>query len=49
MRVVLSARPSVHAAHRIQERPGFVHASHRDRIPLPHPDVLRLPSYELTL
>ncbi|MBM7091427.1 GNAT family N-acetyltransferase [Streptomyces sp. S12] len=49
VRVVLSTQPSMHAAHRIYGRLGFVRAPHRDWNPVPHLDDLKLLSYELTL
>ncbi|WP_432054172.1 GNAT family N-acetyltransferase [Streptomyces sp. bgisy022] len=49
VRVVLSTQRSMHAAHRIYERLGFVRAPHRDWNPLPHVDDIQLLSYELTL
>jgi ribosomal protein S18 acetylase RimI-like enzyme len=47
--VVLSTQNSMHAAHRIYERLGFVRTPDRDWNPVPHLDDLTLLTYELTL
>ncbi|MER6121532.1 GNAT family N-acetyltransferase [Streptomyces sp. NPDC001795] len=48
-RIVLSTQRSMHAAHRIYERLGFVRTPERDWNPLPHLDDITLLTYELTL
>ncbi|GAA0644696.1 GNAT family N-acetyltransferase [Streptomyces thermocarboxydovorans] len=48
-RMVLSTQASMHAAHRIYERLGFVRTPERDWNPVPHLDDLTLLTYELTL
>ena len=45
-RLVLSTEPQMRAAHRLYERLGFVHATHRDWAP--HPEV-QLVAYQLDL
>ncbi|MFH8799985.1 GNAT family N-acetyltransferase [Streptomyces sp. NPDC017936] len=47
--VVLSSRRSMHAAHRLYERLGFVRTPERDWNPVPHLDDLTLLTYRLTL
>ncbi|WP_329349464.1 GNAT family N-acetyltransferase [Streptomyces sp. NBC_01261] len=47
--VVLSTQSSMHAAHRIYERLGFVRTPDRDWNPVPHLDDLTLLTYKLTL
>ncbi|MET7570909.1 GNAT family N-acetyltransferase [Streptomyces sp. NPDC005492] len=47
--VVLSTQRSMHAAHRIYERLGFVRTPDRDWNPVPHLDDLTLLTYQLTL
>ncbi|WP_405973962.1 GNAT family N-acetyltransferase [Streptomyces sp. NBC_00988] len=47
--VVLSTQSSMHAAHRIYERLGFVRTPDRDWNPVPHLDDLTLLTYQLTL
>ncbi|MER5433087.1 GNAT family N-acetyltransferase [Streptomyces sp. NPDC002588] len=47
--VVLSTQRSMHAAHRIYERLGFVRTPERDWNPVPHLDNLTLLAYHLTL
>ncbi|MCF3133552.1 GNAT family N-acetyltransferase [Streptomyces olivochromogenes] len=47
--IVLSTQESMHAAHRIYERLGFVRAPERDWNPIPDVDDLMLLTYELTL
>lgn len=49
VRVVLSTQRTMHSAHRIHERLGFVRTPERDWDPLPHPGGLPLLAYELTL
>ncbi|MET8245686.1 GNAT family N-acetyltransferase [Streptomyces sp. NPDC005202] len=46
VRIVLSTQRSMHAAHRIYERLGFVRTPERDWNPIPHITLL---TYELTL
>jgi ribosomal protein S18 acetylase RimI-like enzyme len=48
-RVVLSTHRTMHSAHRIYERLGFVRAPERDWNPLPELDDITLLAYELTL
>ncbi|MEV6053554.1 GNAT family N-acetyltransferase [Streptomyces sp. NPDC052107] len=47
--VVLSTQRTMHAAHRIYERLGFVRTPERDWNPLPELDDITLLTYELTL
>jgi ribosomal protein S18 acetylase RimI-like enzyme len=47
--IVLSTQRSMHAAHRIYERLGFVRTPDRDWNPVPHLDDLTLLTYKLTL
>ncbi|WP_406440393.1 GNAT family N-acetyltransferase [Streptomyces sp. NBC_00631] len=47
--VVLSSQRSMHTAHRIYERLGFVRTPDRDWNPVPHLDDLTLLTYKLTL
>ncbi|MFJ9249964.1 GNAT family N-acetyltransferase [Streptomyces sp. NPDC101776] len=47
--IVLSTQSSMHAAHRIYERLGFVRTPERDWNPVPHLDDLTLLTYQLTL
>ncbi|WP_089098853.1 GNAT family N-acetyltransferase [Streptomyces hyaluromycini] len=47
--VVLSTQRSMHTAHRIYERLGFVRTPERDWNPVPHLDDLTLLTYQLTL
>ncbi|MFG2377939.1 GNAT family N-acetyltransferase [Streptomyces sp. NPDC048504] len=47
--IVLSTQSSMHAAHRIYERLGFVRTPDRDWNPVPHLDDLTLLTYKLTL
>lgn len=47
--VVLSTQRTMHAAHRIYERLGFVRTPERDWNPLPELDDIELLTYELTL
>ncbi|MEU9476956.1 GNAT family N-acetyltransferase [Streptomyces sp. NPDC048191] len=47
--VVLSTQRTMHAAHRIYERLGFVRTPERDWNPLPELDHITLLTYELTL
>ncbi|MFY1678727.1 MULTISPECIES: GNAT family N-acetyltransferase [unclassified Streptomyces] len=49
LRVVLSTQPSMHAAHRLYERLGFVRAPGRDWNPLPERDGFRLIVYETSV
>ncbi|MGV9345875.1 GNAT family N-acetyltransferase [Streptomyces spiralis] len=49
VRLVLSTQRTMHAAHRIYERLGFVRTPERDWNPLPHLDDITLLTYELTL
>ncbi|MEU0966682.1 GNAT family N-acetyltransferase [Streptomyces sp. NPDC005917] len=48
-KVVLSTQRTMHAAHRIYERLGFVRTPGRDWNPLPELDDITLLTYELTL
>lgn len=48
-RVVLSSQRSMHAAHRLYERLGFVRTPERDWSPVPDLDDITLLTYELTL
>ncbi|MFI2201599.1 GNAT family N-acetyltransferase [Streptomyces sp. NPDC020192] len=47
--VVLSSQRSMHTAHRLYERLGFVRTPDRDWNPVPHLDDITLLTYELTL
>ncbi|MDQ0959249.1 ribosomal protein S18 acetylase RimI-like enzyme [Streptomyces sp. B4I13] len=47
--VVLSSQRSMHTAHRIYERLGFVRTPERDWNPVPHLDDFTLLTYQLTL
>jgi ribosomal protein S18 acetylase RimI-like enzyme len=47
--VVLSTQRTMHSAHRIYERLGFVRTPERDWNPLPELDDITLLTYELTL
>ncbi|MFE2067097.1 GNAT family N-acetyltransferase [Streptomyces sp. NPDC059467] len=47
--VVLSSQRSMHTAHRLYERLGFVRTPERDWNPVPHLDDITLLTYELTL
>ncbi|MGY5045909.1 GNAT family N-acetyltransferase [Streptomyces sp. 900105755] len=47
--VVLSTQPTMHTAHRLYERLGFVRTPDRDWNPLPEPADITLLTYELTL
>ncbi|MEW2298707.1 GNAT family N-acetyltransferase [Streptomyces sp. NPDC006655] len=47
--VVLSSQRSMHTAHRLYERLGFVRTPDRDWNPVPHLDDVTLLTYELTL
>ncbi|MFL4948191.1 GNAT family N-acetyltransferase [Streptomyces sp. MMS24-I31] len=49
VRVVLSTQHTMHAAHRIYERLGFVRTPERDWNPVPDLDDILLLTYELTL
>ncbi|MET9835252.1 GNAT family N-acetyltransferase [Streptomyces sp. NPDC006385] len=49
VRIVLSTQRTMHSAHRIYERLGFVRTPERDWNPLPHLDDITLLTYELTL
>ncbi|MEU6417558.1 GNAT family N-acetyltransferase [Streptomyces spiralis] len=49
VRLVLSTQRTMHAAHRIYERLGFVRTPERDWNPLPHLEDITLLTYELTL
>ncbi|MER5293804.1 GNAT family N-acetyltransferase [Streptomyces pharetrae] len=49
VRVVLSSQRTMHAAHRLYERLGFVRTPERDWNPLPELDDITLVTYELTL
>ncbi|POX55572.1 GNAT family N-acetyltransferase [Streptomyces sp. Ru71] len=48
-KLVLSTQRTMHAAHRIYERLGFVRTPERDWNPLPELDDITLLTYELTL
>ncbi|MEU9989806.1 GNAT family N-acetyltransferase [Streptomyces sp. NPDC007971] len=48
-RIVLSTQRTMHSAHRIYERLGFVRTPERDWNPLPDLDDITLLTYELTL
>ncbi|MEU5532438.1 GNAT family N-acetyltransferase [Streptomyces sp. NPDC020362] len=47
--IVLSTQRTMHSAHRIYERLGFLRTPERDWNPLPHLDDITLLTYELTL
>ncbi|MFI9821000.1 GNAT family N-acetyltransferase [Streptomyces sp. NPDC052013] len=49
VRIVLSTQRSMHSAHRIYERLGFVRTPERDWNPVPDLDDITLLTYELTL
>ncbi|TXS53416.1 GNAT family N-acetyltransferase [Streptomyces sp. uw30] len=49
VRIVLSTQSTMHSAHRIYERLGFVRTPERDWNPIPHLDDITLLTYELTL
>ncbi|WP_031479442.1 GNAT family N-acetyltransferase [Streptomyces bicolor] len=49
VRIVLSTQRTMHGAHRIYERLGFVRTPDRDWNPIPHLDDITLLTYELTL
>ncbi|MFF5977300.1 GNAT family N-acetyltransferase [Streptomyces olindensis] len=49
VRIVLSTQRTMHSAHRIYERLGFVRTPERDWNPVPHLDDITLLTYELTL
>ncbi|MFJ8632588.1 GNAT family N-acetyltransferase [Streptomyces sp. NPDC093568] len=49
VRIVLSTQRTMHGAHRIYERLGFVRTPERDWNPVPHLDDITLLTYELTL
>ncbi|MFJ8462498.1 GNAT family N-acetyltransferase [Streptomyces swartbergensis] len=49
VRIVLSTQRTMHSAHRIYERLGFVRTPERDWNPIPHLDDITLLTYELTL
>jgi ribosomal protein S18 acetylase RimI-like enzyme len=49
VRVVLSTQRTMHSAHRIYERLGFVRTPERDWNPIPDLDDITLLTYELTL
>jgi len=49
VRIVLSTQGSMHAAHRIYERLGFVRTPERDWSPIPELDDITLLTYQLTL
>ncbi|HZF92664.1 GNAT family N-acetyltransferase [Streptomyces sp.] len=49
VRVVLSSQRTMHTAHRLYERLGFVRTPERDWNPLPELDDITLLTYELTL
>ena len=49
VRIVLSTQHTMHAAHRIYERLGFVRTPERDWNPLPEQLDITLLTYELTL
>ncbi|MDC0768051.1 GNAT family N-acetyltransferase [Streptomyces sp. HD] len=49
VRIVLSTQRTMHGAHRIYERLGFVRTPDRDWNPLPQLDDITLLTYELTL
>ncbi|MDF3141286.1 MULTISPECIES: GNAT family N-acetyltransferase [unclassified Streptomyces] len=49
VRIVLSTQRTMHSAHRIYERLGFVRTPERDWNPIPALDDITLLTYELTL
>ncbi|MDN0195660.1 GNAT family N-acetyltransferase [Streptomyces sp. S.PNR 29] len=49
VRIVLSTQRTMHTAHRIYERLGFVRTPERDWNPLPELDDITLLTYQLTL
>ncbi|MFJ7074857.1 GNAT family N-acetyltransferase [Streptomyces sp. NPDC098781] len=49
VRIVLSTQRTMHGAHRIYERLGFVRTPDRDWNPIPELDDITLLTYELTL
>ncbi|MGN9760500.1 GNAT family N-acetyltransferase [Streptomyces sp. SD31] len=49
VRIVLSTQRTMHSAHRIYERVGFVRTPERDWNPVPALDDITLLTYELTL
>ncbi|MFI6011986.1 GNAT family N-acetyltransferase [Streptomyces sp. NPDC051243] len=49
VRIVLSTQRTMHSAHRIYERMGFVRTPDRDWNPIPHLSDITLLTYELTL
>lgn len=49
VRIVLSTQRTMHSAHRIYERLGFVRTPERDWNPIPHLSDITLITYELTL
>jgi ribosomal protein S18 acetylase RimI-like enzyme len=49
VRVVLSSQRSMHTAHRLYARLGFVRTPERDWNPVPHLDDITLLTYQLTL
>ncbi len=49
LRIVLSTQRTMHSAHRIYERLGFVRTPERDWNPVPHLVGITLLTYELTL
>ncbi|MBT2417521.1 GNAT family N-acetyltransferase [Streptomyces sp. ISL-22] len=49
VRIVLSSQRTMHSAHRIYERLGFVRTPERDWNPIPHLSDITLLTYELTL
>ncbi|NUP22843.1 MAG: GNAT family N-acetyltransferase [Streptomyces sp.] len=49
VRIVLSTQRTMHGAHRIYERLGFVRTPQRDWNPIPHLTDITLLTYELTL
>lgn len=49
VRIVLSSQRTMHGAHRIYERLGFVRTPDRDWNPIPHLTDITLLTYELTL
>jgi GNAT superfamily N-acetyltransferase len=49
VRIVLSTQRTMHSAHRIYERAGFVRTPERDWNPVPALDDITLLTYELTL
>jgi ribosomal protein S18 acetylase RimI-like enzyme len=49
VRVVLSTQRTMHSAHRIYERLGFVRTPERDLSPVPELADITLLTYELTL